>query len=107
VRDAVQRAAPANRRYGYRRIAAQLRGDGLNGFVVSVVLFPGNYGGTAFPSVPALEADLIKAVRDEIPHALVELLDQGEIAGESPGQYRKRAYFRFRLNNGDGWGVTP
>lgn len=29
VRDAVQRAALANRRYGYRRIAAQLRRDGL------------------------------------------------------------------------------
>ena len=29
VRDAVQRAALANRRYGYRRIAAQLRLDGL------------------------------------------------------------------------------
>jgi hypothetical protein len=78
-----------------------------NGFVVSVTLSPGNYGGTAFPSIPALEADLIKAVRDEIPHAIVELLDQGEIAGDSPGQYRKRAYFRFRLKNGDGRGITP
>jgi putative transposase len=29
IRDAVQRAALANRRYGYRRIAAQLRRDGL------------------------------------------------------------------------------
>ena len=29
VRDAVQRVALANRRYGYRRIAAQLRRDGL------------------------------------------------------------------------------
>ena len=29
VRDAVQRVAIANRRYGYRRIAAQLRRDGL------------------------------------------------------------------------------
>jgi putative transposase len=29
ARDAVQRAALANRRYGYRRIAAQLRRDGL------------------------------------------------------------------------------
>src|SRR5712671_4673065 len=29
VRDAVQRAALANRRYGYRRIAAQLRRDGF------------------------------------------------------------------------------
>lgn len=77
-----------------------------NGFVVSVVLSPGNYGGTAFPSIPALEADLVKAVREEIPHAVVELLDQGEIAGDSPGQYRKRAYFRLRLN-GDARGRTP
>src|SRR5207244_12794849 len=29
VRDAVQRVALGNRRYGYRRIAAQLRRDGL------------------------------------------------------------------------------
>jgi putative transposase len=29
VRDAVQRVALANRRYGYRRIAAQLRRDGI------------------------------------------------------------------------------
>jgi putative transposase len=29
VHDAVQRVALANRRYGYRRIAAQLRRDGL------------------------------------------------------------------------------
>ncbi len=78
-----------------------------NGFVVSVVLSPGNYGGTAFPSIPALEADLIKAVREEIPHAVVELLDQSEIAGDSPGQYRKRAYFRLRLKTGDGRGRTP
>jgi hypothetical protein len=70
-----------------------------NGFVVAVVLTPGNYQGAAFPSVPALEADLIKAVRDEIPHAVVDLLDQGDIVGDSPGQYRKRAYFRFRLND--------
>jgi hypothetical protein len=70
-----------------------------NGFVVAAVLTGGNYQGTAFPSVPALEADLIKAVRDEIPHAIVDLIDQGDIVGDSPGQYRKRAYFRFRLND--------
>ncbi len=29
VRDAIQRVVLANRRYGYRRIAAQLRRDGL------------------------------------------------------------------------------
>src|SRR4029077_16531048 len=29
VRDTIQRVALANRRYGYRRIAAQLRRDGL------------------------------------------------------------------------------
>jgi putative transposase len=29
VRDAIQRAALANRRYGYRRIAAQLRREGF------------------------------------------------------------------------------
>jgi transposase InsO family protein len=29
VRDAIQRVSLANRRYGYRRIAAQLRRDGL------------------------------------------------------------------------------
>src|SRR5450759_4504267 len=59
-----------------------------NGFVVSVILPPGNYGGTAFPSVPALQADLIKAVREEIPYAVVDLLDQGAIVGDAPGQYR-------------------
>jgi hypothetical protein len=70
-----------------------------NGFVVAAVLSAGNYQGPAFPSVPALEADLIKAVRDEIPQAVVDLLDQGDIVGDSPGQYRRRAYFRFRLNS--------
>jgi hypothetical protein len=70
-----------------------------NGFVVSVILPPGNYGGTAFPSVPALQADLIKAVREEIPYAVVDLLDQGAIVGNAPGQYRSRAYFRFRLRD--------
>ena len=35
VRDLVQRAALANRRYGYRRIAAQLRREG---FVVNAGL---------------------------------------------------------------------
>jgi hypothetical protein len=70
-----------------------------NGFVVSVILPPGNYGGTTFPSVPALEADLIKAVREEIPHAIVDLLDQGAIVGDSPGQFRSRVYFRFRLRD--------
>jgi hypothetical protein len=70
-----------------------------NGFVVSVLLPPGNYGGTAFPSVPALEADLLKAVRDEIPYAVVDLLDQSAIVGSSPGQYRARAYFRLRLRD--------
>lgn len=70
-----------------------------NGFVVSVILPPGNYGGTALPSVPALEADLIKAVREEIPYAVVDLLDQGAVVGTSPGQYRARAYFRLRLRD--------
>jgi hypothetical protein len=70
-----------------------------NGFVVSVLLPPGNYGGTATPSVPALEAELIKAVREEIPYAVVDLLDQGAVVGSSPGQYRSRAYFRFRLRD--------
>jgi hypothetical protein len=70
-----------------------------NGFVVSVILPPGNYGGTATPSVPALEAELIKAVREEIPYAVVDLLDQGAVVGDAPGQYRSRAYFRLRLRD--------
>jgi hypothetical protein len=64
-----------------------------------VLLPPGNYGGTARPSVPTLEADLIKAVREEVPYAVVDLLDQGAVVGSSPGQYRSRAYLRFRLRD--------
>ena len=63
------------------------------------MLPPGNYGGAAFPSVPALEAELIKAVREEIPYAVVDLLDQSAVVGDAPGQYRARAYFRLRLRD--------
>jgi hypothetical protein len=80
---------------------------GENGFIGSITLTAGNFSGTTMPSVSAVESDLVREIRDLYPVAKIECIDRDELFGNGPSEYRRRAYFRVRLKDGDGRGMTP
>ena len=91
----------------YQAALQLVRYIGDNGFICSMTLTAGNFSGTTMPSVSAIESDLIKEIRDLYPVAKVECIDRDELFGNGPSEYRRRAYFRVRLKDGDGRGMTP
>jgi hypothetical protein len=75
-----------------RRIAREttVRTSHLGPIPVFAEFFTMLLGEEPVPHHPSL-------MRPTLP--VVDLLDQGAIVGDSPGQYRSRAYFRFRLRD--------
>ena len=68
------------------------------GFVAGLVLQPGLYLGQTAPSIGALEAELVAAVRNVSPVAIVDLITADEVP-QTSGPNARRGIFRFRLRD--------